>query len=142
MATPGAIYAEDKALNDQALVEGERVLSAWQGPVRVSMPNTAPPGAPVSLAHQNGPQQLDAVFVDAAGAVNVMWVADGGVWQGPMSLTEPGSTVPGSTVALHHKDGDDQLDVLYSDRNGNVNVLWVQGTDAWSGPVTNSRDKP
>jgi hypothetical protein len=84
VATPGTICAEDKALNDQALVEGERVLSAWQGPVRVSMPNTAPPGAPVSLAHQNGPQQLDAVFVDVADAVNVMWVADGGVWQGPV----------------------------------------------------------
>ena len=28
MATPGAICAEFKALNDQALVEGERVLSA------------------------------------------------------------------------------------------------------------------
>ena len=28
VATPGAICAEDKALNDQALVEGERVLSA------------------------------------------------------------------------------------------------------------------
>jgi len=59
-----------------------------------------------------------------------------------VSLTEPGSTVPGSTVALHLQDGDDQLDLLYSDRNGNVNVLWVQGTDAWSGAVTISRDKP
>ena len=28
MATPGAICTEFKALNDQALVEGERVLSA------------------------------------------------------------------------------------------------------------------
>ena len=28
VATPGAICAEFKALNDQALVEGERVLSA------------------------------------------------------------------------------------------------------------------
>lgn len=109
---------------------------AWQGPVRVSVPNTAPPGALVSLAHQNGPQQLDAVFVDVAGAVNVMWVADGGVWQGPVSLTAPGSAVPGSTVALHHQAGDDQLDALYVDRNGSVNVLWVQGMDAWSGPAT------
>jgi hypothetical protein len=29
VATPGAICTEDKALNDQALVEGERVLSAY-----------------------------------------------------------------------------------------------------------------
>jgi hypothetical protein len=59
----------------------------WSNPVGLTPPNTAPAGAPVALHHQGGPNQLDAVFVDGNGVVNVMWVIDGGVWQGPVGIS-------------------------------------------------------
>jgi hypothetical protein len=46
-----------------------------------------PPGAPVTLHAQSADGQLDALFVDANGLVNVMWVQGEGAWQGPTSRT-------------------------------------------------------
>jgi hypothetical protein len=39
------------------------------------------------LAHPA--HRLDAVFVDRNGVVKVMWVINGGVWQGSVELTPP-----------------------------------------------------
>jgi len=108
---------------------------AWQGPAALTPPNTAPPGAPVALHHQVGPHQLDALFVDRNGAVNVMWVIDGGAWQGPVGLTPPNTAPPGAPVALHHQVGPNQLDAVFVGTNGVVNVMWVIGGGAWQGPV-------
>ncbi|MDQ1832156.1 M12 family metallopeptidase [Massilia scottii] len=108
---------------------------AWQGPAGLTPPDTAPPGAPVALHYQGGPNQLDAVFVDRDGAVNVMWVIDGGAWQGPAKLTPPGTAPPGAPVALHHQGDPNQLDAVFVDRNGVVSVMWVIGGGAWQGPV-------
>ena len=107
----------------------------WQGPVGLTPPNTAPPGAPVALENQIGPQQLDAVFVGRNGAVNVMWVVDAGAWQGPVGLTPPNTAPPGTPVALHHQIGPQQLDAMFIDGNGVVNVMWVVDAGAWQGPV-------
>ncbi len=49
--------------------------------------DVAPPGAPVALHYQGGSNQLDALFVDKNGAVNVMWVVRGGTWQGPTKIS-------------------------------------------------------
>ncbi len=109
--------------------------AAWSNPVGLTPPNTAPAGAPVALHHQGGPNQLDAVFVDGNGVVNVMWVVDGGVWQGPVGLTPPNTAPPGAPVALHHQGGPNQLDALFVDGNGVVNVMWVVDGGVWQGPV-------
>ena len=107
----------------------------WQGPVGLTPPNTAPPGAPVALENQIGPQQFDAVFVGRNGAVNVMWVVDAGAWQGPAGLTPPNTAPPGTPVALHHQIGPQQLDECSSTVTGVVNVMWVVDAGAWQGPV-------
>ena len=119
------------AINVMWVIGGD----AWQGPVALTAPNTAPPGAPVALHHQVGSDQLDAVFVDMNGAVNVMWVIGGDAWQGPVALTAPNTAPPGAPVALHHQVGPHQLDAVFVDVNGAVNVMWVIGGDAWQGPV-------
>jgi uncharacterized membrane protein YccF (DUF307 family) len=108
---------------------------AWQGPVGLTLPNTAAPGAPVALHHQIGPHQLDAVFVDRNGAVNVMWVVDAGAWQGPVGLTLPDTAPPGGQIALHHQVDSRQLDAVFVDRTGVVNVMWVVDAGVWQGPV-------
>jgi hypothetical protein len=146
-APPGAPIALHHQVGPQQLdavfVDGNGVVNVmwvidggtWQGPVGLTPPNTAPPGAPVTLHYQGGPQQLDAVFVDGNGVVNVMWVIDGGTWQGPVGLTPPNTAVPGSRVALHHQVGPQQLDAVFIDPNGVVNVMWVIDGGTWQGPV-------
>jgi hypothetical protein len=146
-APPGAPVALHHQIGPQQLdavfVDGHGAVNvmwvvgggAWQGPVGLTPPNTAPPGASVALEHQTGPQQLDAVFVGRDGAVNVMWVIDAGVWQGPVGLTPPNAAPPGAPVALHHQIGPRQLDAVFVDGNGAVNVMWVIDGGVWQGPV-------
>ena len=47
------------------------------------------PGQPLATARQTD-HQIDLFFVDGRGVVNVMWVVDGGAWQGPVGLTPRG----------------------------------------------------
>jgi hypothetical protein len=42
--------------------------ATWQGPVGLSPPDTAPPGAPVALIYQTR-DQLTALFVSGTGTV-------------------------------------------------------------------------
>jgi hypothetical protein len=89
----------------------------------------------VALAHQGSMDQLDALLVNAKGAVNVMWVVGGGNWQGPVALTKAGFAHSGASIALAHQLSIDQLDALLVDANGAVNVMWVVGEGKWQGPV-------
>jgi len=147
MAPPGAPVALHHQIGpnqlDAVVVDNNGVVNvmwvvgigAWQGPVGLTPPNTAPPGAAVALHHQTGPQQLDAMFVGTNGAINVMWVVDAGAWQGPVGLTPPNTAPPGATVALHHQIGPQQLDAVFVGSNGAINVMWVVDAGAWQGPV-------
>ncbi|MUL86571.1 MULTISPECIES: sialidase family protein [unclassified Mycolicibacterium] len=92
-------------------------------------------GAPIALEHQVDDNQLDAVFVDSEGRVNVMWVSHYGKWQGPVAMTEPGYAVPGTPVALQHQVDNNQLDAVFVDTYGAVNVMWVSHYGKWQGPV-------
>jgi hypothetical protein len=56
---------------------------AWAGPVAISGPGFAAPGAGVALAHQNSRHQLDALVTDTTGFVQVFSVVDAGAWTGP-----------------------------------------------------------
>ncbi|MGH2916985.1 MAG: M12 family metallopeptidase [Solirubrobacteraceae bacterium] len=108
---------------------------SWHEPVGLTARNTAPPGAPIALAHQGDAGQLDALFIDNTGAVCVMWAAEGGTWQGPIGLTAPGTAAPGAPIALAHQGGIGQLDALFVGTTGDLQVIWVNGGDAWQGPA-------
>jgi hypothetical protein len=107
----------------------------WAGPVNLTGPNVAPPGGAIALAHQTALNQLDALFIDRVGAVNVMWVVEEGIWQGPVRLTTPEAAPPGGAIALAHQTSSFQLDAMFVDNTGAVAVMWVVGESAWQGPV-------
>ena len=117
-------------------VTGEQ---AWAGPKRLTSSNFAPPNAGIALAHQTSAHQLDALLVDNSGSVNVLWVTDGGAWQGPARLSPVQYAPPGSNIALAHQTALNQLDAMFVDVTGAVNVLWVGGEGAWQGPVRLTR---
>jgi hypothetical protein len=113
---------------------------AWQGPVELTAPGFAPPGASVALAHQASMNQLDALLVDNNGAVVVLWAVGEGAWQPPIGqppveLTAPGFAPPGASIALAHQASMNQLDALLVDSNGAVAVLWAVGEGAWQPPI-------
>ena len=66
--------------------------------------------------------------------MNVMWVVDVGVWQGPVGLTAPGTASAGAPLATARQT-DSQIDLFFVDSNGGVNVMWVVGVGAWQGPL-------
>jgi hypothetical protein len=110
-------------------------FGAWNGPMRLTAEGYARPGGALEAIHQVGIGQLDVFFVDAAGAVNVLWVPGLGGWSGPMRLTATGFAPPGAGLGVGHQVSMEQLDVLVVDNAGTVNVLWVGGMGAWNGPV-------
>ena len=79
------------------------------------------PGSQIATARQTD-QQIDIFFVDGNGAVNVMWVVDAGVWQGPVGLTPPRTAAPGAPIATAGQT-DNQIDIFFVDGNGVVNVM-------------------
>jgi len=86
---------------------------AWQnGPVRLTGPGFARPGASVALRHQTSMQQLDAFVADASGAVSVTWVGGEGAWNGPAKLTAPGFTQPSASIGISHQTSMHQLDIF------------------------------
>jgi hypothetical protein len=107
----------------------------WQGPVRLTSPGFAPPGAPMAVAHQGTLGQLDVLMVDNSGALQVLWVIGGGQWQGPVRLTNPGFAPAGAAVAVGHQTTTNQLDAFVVDSNGALQVLWVTGGGQWQGPA-------
>jgi hypothetical protein len=119
------------ALNVAWVVEGGN----WQGPIRISAPGVAPPGARVAASAQFGLTQTDVFFVDNNGALNVAWVVEGGNWQGPVGISPGGVAPPGASVAASAQFGLTQTDVFFIDNGGALNVSWAVEGGNWQGPV-------
>jgi hypothetical protein len=60
----------------------------WQGPVRISPPGVAPKGSRLATAHQTDDSQLDVFFIGNDRGLNVSWVVGGGIWQGPVNVSD------------------------------------------------------
>ena len=103
------------------------------GPGRADAAEARPCRAPIATARQTD-NQIDLFFVDGNGVVNVMWVVDVGVWQGPVGLTPPGTAAPGAPIATARQT-DNQIDLFFVDDNGGLDVMWVVDGGAWQGPV-------
>ncbi|MBO0792022.1 MAG: hypothetical protein J2P36_13895, partial [Ktedonobacteraceae bacterium] len=71
---------------------------------------------------------------DNEGALNVMWVVGGGVWQGPVRISPTNHFPLGAHLAVGQQLAH-QLDVLAIDHSGALNVMWVVDGGVWQGPV-------
>jgi hypothetical protein len=72
------------------------------------------PGAPIATARQTD-NQIDLFFIDGNGVVNVMWVVDVGVWQGPVGLTASGAA-PGGAPIVAAPQTSNQIDIFFHRR--------------------------
>lgn len=107
----------------------------WTGPLQLTAPRFAPAGGNVALAHQASLNQLDAVVVDAEGAVSILSVTGAGQWQGPTRITSTGFAPPGGYVAVAQQNSINQLDAVLVGSDGAVYVLSVTGEGQWQGPT-------
>lgn len=124
-------FDERGRLYVSSVTDGE----VWQGPLRISQRGIAPAGTHVAAAHQTNHHQLDVFFIDNDGALNVSWVVDRGIWQGPVRISPPGVAPKGGNVATAHQVDDHQLDVFFIGVDGGLYVSWVIDGGTWQGPV-------
>jgi hypothetical protein len=109
---------------------------AWNGPLSISAPGLAAPGARLTVSSQFGiPNQTDVFVLGSDGAIRVLWVDGAGAWNGPMPLSPTGVAPSGSGLAASNQFGiPDQTDVFVVGSDGAIRVLWVDGAGAWNGP--------
>ena len=108
---------------------------AWQGPGAIGTKGLFPPGAPVAASQQFGLSQTDVFIVDKNGTPQVMWVDNAGAWQGPLAIGTAGLFPPGAKIAASQQIGLSQTDVFVVDKNGTLQVMWVDNAGAWQGPM-------
>jgi hypothetical protein len=107
---------------------------AWQGPGKIGPAGIAEPGGFLCASRQFGLNQTDVFFVDKNGQLNVCWVDNAGAWQGPGKIGPAGIAPAGCFVAASQQIGLNQTDVFLIDKNGQLNVFWVDNAGAWQGP--------
>jgi uncharacterized integral membrane protein len=110
---------------------------AWNGPLGITPANNAPAGAHLATSPQFGVlNQTDVFVVGTSGATEVSWVEGASAWQGPLGITPTGATPPGAGLAASNQFGvSNQTDVFMVGNAGATEVSWVQGADAWHGPL-------
>jgi hypothetical protein len=108
-------------------------LGKWQGPIDISPPDTAPPGADLAAVYQ-GTNQLDVFFIGNNGALKVAWVVGLGKWQGPIDISPPDMAPKGAGLYAHPQ-GANQIDVFFIGNDGAFKVAWVAGLGKWQGPI-------
>jgi hypothetical protein len=112
-------------------VSGE---GAWNGPMKLGPVGLATPGCSVAASRQFGLNQTDVFVVDKNGQLNVFWVVGSGGWGGPLKIGPAGNANSGCHIAASQQFGLNQTDVFLFDKNGQLNVFWVDGAGAWNGP--------
>jgi len=107
----------------------------WQGPIPIGAANFAPAGCPVVASRQFGLNQTDVFLVAGNGQLQVFWVDNNGGWGGPEAIGPAGSLPAGASLATSQQFGcNNQTDVFVVDKNGQLNVFWVNNAGAWNGP--------
>jgi hypothetical protein len=120
---------------DVSWVQG---AGTWQGPLAIpGTPGTSTPGAGLTASAQFGiPNQTDVFVVENDDAIHVSWVQGAGTWQGPLRITPTGVEEPSAELASSQQFGiSNQTDVFAVEKDGTIDVSWVQGGGAWGGPL-------
>src|SRR5207302_4393398 len=98
----------------------------FHGPLAISAPGVAPPGAHLATSQQFGvPNQTDVFVVDNNGATQVLWVDGGGRWGGPLAISGSSLAPPGAALTASAQVGvPSQTDVFVVGGDGATRVLW------------------
>ena len=123
--------------NGQLTVNWVDSAGPWTGPLEIGPTNFAPAGCPLAASRQFGANnQTDVFLVDNTGRLSVFWVDNAGAWGGPVGIGSAGNAPAGASIAVSQQFGaNNQTDVFLIDKNGQLNVFWVNSAGPWNGPV-------
>ena len=107
---------------------------SWQGPVALTPPGSAPPGAPISAVWQPLNEQLEVFWIDPTGTVLGIWKQHNGEWARPFPLTAAGFANPRAHLAAVWQPLNEQLEVFTTDRAGAVKGVWKEHNESWQAP--------
>jgi hypothetical protein len=110
----------------------------WNGPQKIGNPGVFPAACCVAVSNQFGiAGQTDVFMIDNSGYLNVLWVNGLGSWNGPKRISSTGNLPAGGFVAASQQFGiADQTNVYVVDLQGQLSVFSVDGSGAWTGPLT------
>jgi len=120
----GAVYVTFKANND-----------VWSDPIRLTQPNTMPPGGKLSAVFYPPNNQLEVLFFDRDGALTVLWKAQNENWNPPARISEPNLAPPGGGISAAFYPLNNQLEALFAANDGGIRVAWKANNGAWNTPV-------
>ncbi|WP_019587530.1 M12 family metallopeptidase [Deinococcus apachensis] len=123
-ANDGAVYVTFKANN-----------GPWSEPVRLTAPGTTRPGGDLSAVFYPPNNQLEVLYFDAGGALNVLWKAQNGRWNAPARISPPNVAPPGGGISAAFYPLNNQLEALFVANDGAVRVAWKANNGAWNAPV-------
>jgi hypothetical protein len=107
----------------------------WGGPATIGSVGLATPAACVAASPQFGAKnQLDVFLVTKEGQLNVFWINQEGRWDGPVAIGSRNFAYPEAGIAVSQHFGLNRTDVFVVDKNGQLNVFWVDSAGAWNGP--------
>ncbi|MGC1761305.1 MAG: hypothetical protein WA742_18300 [Candidatus Cybelea sp.] len=123
-------------LNGQLQVYWAKSTGGYHGPVGVGPTDLFLPGGLAASQQFGCNNQTDVFLVDKNGRLVVFWVQGAGAWSGALAISSPGFASPSASVAVSQQFGcNNQTDVFVVDKDGRLNVFWVQGAGAWAGPL-------
>lgn len=109
----------------------------WSSSIPLGPFCMAQPGNFVAASQQIGANnQTDVFVIDQGGRLQVFWVEGSGGWNGPVQISGEKIAHAGAPLAVSQQFGaNNQTDVFLFDKNGQLNVFWVQSAGSWNGPV-------
>jgi len=119
-------------------------IGNFTGPHAISAQNLFPGNAPIAVSQQFGAaEQTDVFVVDNTGTLQLFWANGPGEWGGPIPVSPYGFLAAGQPAGVaasqQFGSGDGkQTDVFVVDKNGTLNVFWVEGPPLefeWKGPL-------
>jgi hypothetical protein len=109
--------------------------SIWKGPVGIAPNNLLPSNAKIASVNYPPNNQLENFFVGNDGAIYVSWKANNGGWNNPVRLTRSNIAKAGGNLSAVYYPKNQQLEVLFIDNQGALNVLWKAQNGNWNAPV-------
>jgi hypothetical protein len=106
----------------------------WLGPVSLTPPGSAPPGAPISAVWQPLNEQLEVFWIDPTGAMRGVWKQHNRSWAPQFTLTPAGFANPRAHIAAVWQSLNEQLEVFTTDRAGAVKGVWKAHNGHWNAP--------
>jgi Matrixin len=120
----GGIYVSWKANN-----------GVWNNPIRLTSSNIAKAGGNLSAVYYPSNEQLEVLFIDNQGALNVLWKAQNGKWNAPMKLTGNNFAPTGAGITTTFYPLNNQLEALFTGNDGAIYLTWKVNNGAWNPPI-------